>query len=341
MQLLELKLRDFQAHTNFKIEFSPTITTIRGATDVGKSTVLRALRWICLNDIAGEDFVREGAKRAGVLLYVAQGKEEHEVFRARGGGSNVYQLNGEEFKSFAATVPDPIASVLRLDEINFQDQHDAPFWFCLSAPEVSRRLNAIIDLSVIDTALANVASEVRTARERVNFCSERVATAEAQVFELAEQKNRIKDWEDLKALRKQWTSANFNYEDLHLITCEIADNKAARLTAKAEQAQDVLNKGKATAKAAQDVADLWRLIEGIQTQERLLSNAPPSFDSVQQAYNAWLTTNEQVINLAVLVREVEDRQKLLSVRLNKLKAAEAKFHEKTKGQKCPLCGQEL
>ena len=68
MILKSIKLINFQTHQEVKLDLSPTITTIKGPTDSGKSSVLRALRWVCLNDIPGDEFIREGATCARVIL---------------------------------------------------------------------------------------------------------------------------------------------------------------------------------------------------------------------------------------------------------------------------------
>ncbi len=72
MRLVSLQLVNFQVHTGLIIDFSPGITTIVGPTDHGKSSILRALRWVCLNDLSGEQFIREGRKSCAVCLFVVR-----------------------------------------------------------------------------------------------------------------------------------------------------------------------------------------------------------------------------------------------------------------------------
>lgn len=165
-----LKLWNFQAHRSLEIEFPPGITTIKGPTDVGKSSVLRALRWLCLNDIGGEEFISWGQTEVVAQLVLDGGR----VAR-RKGKENIYKLNGKIFRAIGAgQVPTPIVAVLGLNEINFQRQMDAHFWLASSAPEVSRQLNRVIDLSVIDESLAKAGAFVRSARERVVVTEERL-----------------------------------------------------------------------------------------------------------------------------------------------------------------------
>src|SRR6185503_10180498 len=113
MKLESLKLENFQCHGSTTISFSPTITTIKGPSDVGKSSILRALGWICLNNIPGEEFIKEGEKETGVTLDISTGKgEDWKIVRIRGKHTNTYELDGEEFKAFGTSVPQPIADLL-------------------------------------------------------------------------------------------------------------------------------------------------------------------------------------------------------------------------------------
>lgn len=197
MRFVQLILKNFQAHEHLIVDFGQT-TCVRGQTDVGKSAVLRALRWVCLNDIGGEEFITHGKRQCLVCLKVKIKNELHIIWRIRGGGENVYKLDGQEFKAFGNSVPEPIARLLNVSGINFQSQHDSPYWFTESAGEVSRRLNSIVDLSVIDTALSYAASEVRTAQDRLNVCEERAIELKNEYDELEPQRGRIKDFDALQ-----------------------------------------------------------------------------------------------------------------------------------------------
>lgn len=170
--LKSLKLTNFQAHTSTKICFGSGITSIIGASDIGKSAVIRALGWCALNNLPGESFIRHKTKEA-VVEIVTDG---HRVTRskARGGASNLYELDGDELKAFGMDVPAQVFEALRLSPINFQSQHDAPFWFGLSGGEVAKQINAIVDLSIIDQTLYKLGQEVRRRRDAVVVSAQRL-----------------------------------------------------------------------------------------------------------------------------------------------------------------------
>jgi len=174
--LKSLLIQNFQKHEKLKIEFDPKITVISGPSDVGKSSILRALKWICLNHPQGDAFIRNGSKGTTVQLFV----DDNKIGRKRSKSLNAYYLNNEEYKAFGQDVPDTISSFLKMDEINFQGQQDAPFWFSLSAGEVSRQLNSVIDLGIIDDALSAIGKKVRHFQSTTQISKERLRTAKDQ-----------------------------------------------------------------------------------------------------------------------------------------------------------------
>jgi len=73
MPLKKLVLENFQVHPKLSLDLDPHITCIIGPSDVGKSAVIRALRWLCQNVPDGAEFIRDGTKQAIVTLQ-ADGK---------------------------------------------------------------------------------------------------------------------------------------------------------------------------------------------------------------------------------------------------------------------------
>lgn len=172
--LERLTIKNFQKHRKVVIEFDPGITTLVGESDVGKSSVLRALRWLAFNRPSGTAFIRAGEEEAKVRLRV----DGSAITRHRGRGSaNTFQVDGRTFRAFATDVPEAVRDLLNLGEVNFQQQHDPPFWLTLSPGEVSRELNQIVNLGSIDASLSSIASELRKARATVEVSEGRLKEA--------------------------------------------------------------------------------------------------------------------------------------------------------------------
>lgn len=172
-----LTLRNFQGHAKLDIEFKPGVNCIVGSSDSGKSAVVRALSLVTRNRPSGDSFVRWGKAKASVTLHVGK----HVVARERGKRVNVYKINERELKAFGAGVPEDVHTLTRMEDINFQMQHDAPYWFGQSDGEVARQLNAIVNLSIVDKTLASIGGQVKTVRTELEFVRGQVLTLRDKV----------------------------------------------------------------------------------------------------------------------------------------------------------------
>lgn len=148
----------------------------------GKSSVIRAIRWVAFNRPLGESVIRWGAKYARVVLKT----EDAKVTREKGDEGNFYQIGrAKPHTAFGTGVPVGVTDVLRLEEINFQRQVDAGFWFTHSAPEVAREMNRVVDLDVIDKSQSYAASKVRAANGEIKALGSLLQEATARKASLA------------------------------------------------------------------------------------------------------------------------------------------------------------
>lgn len=219
--LERLKLVNFQVHRKRLLTLDPKITTIIGPSDRGKSAIVRALRWVLLNEPRGDSFTSFGARQCKVMVLIG-GKT---IARERG-SKNSYRCDGVEYVSFGQSVPAPIARVLNVDEDNFQLQHAAPYWLQLTGSQLSKALNRIIDLSVIDATLDLAAQRVRKQSALCEAIERQLAQAQARVADLRQVPDLVRDWDELWEIR------------------ELLENQQARLS-RAEEALRHLSQGTA------------------------------------------------------------------------------------------------
>jgi len=176
-----LKIRNFQCHENLLIKFDSRVTCILGHSDVGKSAILRAFRWVCFNKPSGTQFISHGTDTA----FVEATFDDNKVRRVRGPKENSYFLNGSEYKAFRDDVPEDIQTKLNLNpDLNFQGQLDPPFWLLKSPGEVSRELNQIVNLERIDRVLSKTSIELRRAKMELDVTEQRKHVAETTIQSL-------------------------------------------------------------------------------------------------------------------------------------------------------------
>jgi exonuclease SbcC len=179
--LEKVTAENFQAHANLEITFDPKITVIVGPTDSGKSSVVRTLRWACLNQPRGSDFLRHGEDSLSVKVQI----DGHIVERAKKKEANHYSLDDSNFTAFGTTIPETVSNFLSMDDLNFQQQHDAPFWLSLSAGEVSRQLNSIVDLEIIDKATATIKCKVLDQKRQIDRNMEKLRSENKKLEDLS------------------------------------------------------------------------------------------------------------------------------------------------------------
>lgn len=171
--LESITIRNYQAHERLSIEFDPLVTTLVGKSDVGKSSILRCLKWICSNRPAGTSFIKHGESFAFAKLVV----DGQTIKRKRGAKENWYALGKQRYQALGHNVPQAIADLLNVDAINWQSQHSPHFLFSQTPGEVARSLNAVVNLGAIDATLARLAADVRQRQATVRIGEERLAKA--------------------------------------------------------------------------------------------------------------------------------------------------------------------
>ncbi len=121
---------------------------------------------------------------------------------------------------FAEGVPSEVSHILNVDPLSFQRQHDAPFWFGDSAGDVSKQLNEIVDLSVMDTTLANLASMTRKARAEQGVIESRIKEATREKRALRHVQEANEDLRAVEALEKEWSQERFRASRLIVLLAE-------------------------------------------------------------------------------------------------------------------------
>jgi exonuclease SbcC len=175
----QLVLDNFQSHEESVFIFGPGINTIIGSSNNGKSAVLRGLRWLLFNKPNGIGFVShwnltdkgvlKKATQAHVVLSGGIG-----ITRYRTKDENSYRIGEKKLEAIGQDLPEEVAKLLNLTDVNFQNQLDAHFLLSESAGEVARFFNRTIRLDIIDTLLAAVESKKRKNKAEVEALTEAV-----------------------------------------------------------------------------------------------------------------------------------------------------------------------
>lgn len=181
-----IKLRNFQAYINTTIRFTEGLNVIGGSSDVGKTTIFRAIEWVLTNRPLGLGYLRDGADGPiHVTVWFSDGKV---IDRIRGPDTNYYSLTEEggendhpqilEADTVGTTVPDFITNAFNLDKHNIKYQHQPMYLIQESAPAAARAINKLVGFDSVGEAVAECDAEIKDNKAEVSKAEAEVLEAE-------------------------------------------------------------------------------------------------------------------------------------------------------------------
>lgn len=339
--LEQLTVRNFQKHKHKVIDLDPYVTVFVGPTGAGKTALLRALRWLCLNKGDWEAFLSHDATTVISRLKV----DGHTITRKNCKSGNIYELDGTELRAFGrGGVPDPVADVLNVDETNFQQQLDSPFWFMETAGEVSKELNKIVNLSLIDKVLFNLAAQVRKSKGVLELTFDRFQTAKAKRDHLSwvvELDHKLKEIEKLQVELTE------KREKHVLLAGKLKEVSNLTLTYRnAVETVSVTIKRLRLAEKWKDLdkqtKNLSSLLEKIEHYQRLVQISLPTkqIDELTKCKKKLGIIVNKCKGLRDLLKQITTTQVLLCQIEKRLTHNTNQLAEYTQW-KCPVCGQQM
>ena len=179
MKFHKLHLENFQAHKDTTVTFTDGLNTIIGESDVGKSSILRALRKLVRDIPAGKDFINKDASVMKISLTIIDDEGQQSVIvRQVTPSKNLYYLDDQEFGGFGREIPEEVQQALEMFivelensekiDLHFFDQHDTPFMVAKgSAGTRSKLLGRISGLHVLDRGIIAVNKDIRAGRHEL------------------------------------------------------------------------------------------------------------------------------------------------------------------------------
>lgn len=157
-----LHLENYKSYSGAHIRFSEGLNAIVGETDSGKSGLLSAILWIMTNRPLGDRMQSDWGGGTNAALEV----DEKLINRTKAYGGNTYSIvrsdgHHEIFKAIRSSIPNEIAAMLKMDEINYQPQHNPYFLLNMSPGEIGRFLNRVADLDIVARSVVNINTTIR------------------------------------------------------------------------------------------------------------------------------------------------------------------------------------
>lgn len=169
----KVNLENFQSHKNTTIEFDRSLNIIVGASDSGKTAILRGIKWALYNDPSGDYFIREGESECSVTIYFS---DKTKVKRYRSKSKNTYFTydkddNESKYEGFGTSVPDEVLNItgikkILLDKdtsksINISDQLEGAFLLSEKSSVKANSIGYLVGVNLIDDTLRDTLKDSR------------------------------------------------------------------------------------------------------------------------------------------------------------------------------------
>jgi len=341
----KLKIKNFQSHQKTELVFAPGVNIIVGASDAGKTAVLRALRWLVWNRPGGEAFRSRWGGETRVELIVDQTR----LIRSKD-KENIYQINDTQpFKAFSTDVPDEIKQHLQLNEINLQQQLDSPFLLTETSGEVAKHFNRIAHLDHIDHSLSQINSAIRKINQRAEADTETKIRQQKQLEQYTHLDKVETGLEILEGLENNKTQTITQGVQLGTLLKQIgageeAVKENARVFQYEESVDAVLNVIAERDEMETQVEDLETLInriEGIKEEREAcesiirIKGIVDDLDAQIQAKNH---LKIDISKLKDFIETIQNRETMLNKTKIRITKLEERFHAEMP-EICPLCGK--
>jgi hypothetical protein len=333
--LKRVTIRNFQAHRKATFDLERIVTFV-GENDAGKSAIVRTMFWVAFNQPPGDEIINWHADSVSAKLEF----DDCEVVRKKG-KNNLYLVNGERFKSFGAgKVPDTVAKAIRMDEINVQQQLDAHFWFSDTAGTVSKQLNRVVDLSIIDSSLAASEATHKRAKRETEICRKHLKESQAASKEMSWVPTFLEQTGLLRTLSKQREDLESECRTLSELLrkhndAEETERKAAQ---KAALAQDLLKHIKAHDEQSVWCASLDACLQSIDELDTSAARRVAPLPEIRVELSRHAQLEAEIGQLVYLVKALEtEERKRWDAEKSLIKIRRVIFAE-TK-DRCPLCGK--
>jgi DNA repair protein SbcC/Rad50 len=207
----EIVIRGFQSHEDTAICLSTGFNAIIGASDSGKTSIIRAIRFALYNEPKGTDFIRQGSKQCEVIIRFSDGGEIKRL-RTRS-SAGVYEItddkgNTTSLKGFSNNVPVDVPNIHQMPYIqlakdmetslNVGYQLEAPFLIGESPGKRAAIIGRLTGVNLVDTAVREIGKDILGNTRDIKSIANQISTTE----------DAIKQFDHLLSLKDRLDKAN-------------------------------------------------------------------------------------------------------------------------------------
>ena len=217
-------LENFGSHEYSKFDFSPKMNIFIGATSSGKTTILRAFRWLYDDYGNSKRFIKKGSDEARVTIYTSHGYIITRFCHRKKASKNGFEIiypdgHSEVLNTKGLKVVQDILAYSKLDleskkvDLNFLSQGSS--WFFIgedySSGDRAKIIGSIYKTHLVDLAIKDLESESRKLSQQ----------KEVKTKTLNELENKIKEFDYLDVMEE-------NIEKLEKLKVQLMERVAKK-----------------------------------------------------------------------------------------------------------------
>lgn len=186
----KITIENFQGHKQNTLDFSPGLNVIIGPSGVGKSSIIRALKYIFFNVPKGVSFLRRPDGDKVILTLEAS---NYILKRIRNKNTNEIYLNDQKWVDFSTEIPELIVNTTNIrpvfvdEDLSFNlqftsqiDPHE-PFLLAESDSLRAKFLNRLSGSHIIDIVLRDLSQDLKKESNEVGRLEESIATIQTEL----------------------------------------------------------------------------------------------------------------------------------------------------------------
>lgn len=317
-----------------------------GGSDAGKSSIIRGLRFACLNHHSPGYIRSADTKATRGVVGVEFASDSHSnrttasITRTKGKGQNTYTVNGKRLHAIGNRIPPEVYEIAKLVPENFQTQLEPHFWITKPAGQLSKELNRIVDLDIIDKSLKRINDRLREKKIETRICQDRISEAKKELEELQWFKEFERDAEQLLELEKRYgiECDKINRMGRTVEKCHSARLGADRANKAILGALKAVQIGRTLKKLQKQIKELEKTTKGITKTDEITKNTP-DMTELKKARNKGDQWANDRMKLEELIKRIEIRRKLQFVSEKEIR--EYRTQLKSMKKVCPTCKRPM
>lgn len=351
---------NFQSHEYSLLEFSHKLSIIKGRSHSGKSSLVRAMKWLIENKPrgAGDKYKRDFSDKSDPISISFSFDDGKFVTREKTSKQNAYVTSEHEdpFVALRTDVPDEIVEIIKLRPHNLRSQNDKYFLIDKTSGQVATELNKVVGLQIIDEKSSKI-------KKVVSDLSSRLKVLSSQIDETKEKlkSDRFKKANTIKKLIDNIDREIDFYESEKEATNTIKDILEQMI-----ESQQIIKKSDKIIKFESDIVKVKNLIIEYERKGESLDRLKDAFsaitefndeirksDSVLKFKNTinkikdeiegYDSVNEALAEVKSLYRNIGENEKTIATALQTIEQGDLtlsslKKELNKKMEKCPTCG---